>query len=136
MSNFLQTLEHEAENLVESELPSVDGVRKVLGALVKRVEQLAGIEDTLAPEPEPGADPVTPLPVVEPPSTPTVPDAGPVLTPTPVDAPDAPAPGVDVPVTGTSDSAAILAAIQGLAADVASLKAEVDDVKADNGATS
>lgn len=138
VSSFLQTLEHDAENLVEADFPSADGVRKVLGALVKRVEQLTGIADTVAPEPEPGADPVAPLPADEPPTTPTVPDAAPAPwlpaanTATGA-APDAPAPGVEIPdaPAPNADTAAILAAVQGLAASVADLKAEVDTVKAE-----
>jgi len=73
--SFLETLLADGEHIVESDLPSVSDVRTVLGALVKRVEQLVGIDTTTAPPPIAGAPDPTP-----PPGT-TLP-------------PDAPAPGV------------------------------------------
>ena len=61
MASFLETLVGDIEHIAESDLPSASDVRGVLAALVKRVEQLAGIGDTTPPTPPPGADP-TPLP--------------------------------------------------------------------------
>ena len=49
--SFLDTLKADAENLVEADLPSAGDVRGILAALVKRVEQLVGIETTSAPPP-------------------------------------------------------------------------------------
>lgn len=61
---FLETLKADAENLVESDLPSAQDVRPVLAALVKRVEGLLGLDVV---EPAPVAEPA---PVVEEPPAP------------------------------------------------------------------
>lgn len=94
MASFLATLEGDIENIAESDMPSAENVRGILGALVKRVEQLAGIDKTEAPV---SPEPVAQEPPVMPEPTP------PVVEPTP--APDTPAPDSPVvpPTFGTSE---------------------------------
>lgn len=75
MSSFLDTLLADAETIVESDLPSPEAVRGVLAALVKRVEQLAGIGHTQAPPPPPTPEPA--------PTNPVPADAAPADTPDP-----------------------------------------------------
>src|SRR5579864_9101754 len=86
--SFLQTLLADAEHIVEADLPSASDVRKVVAALVKRVEQLAGIEATQAPEPPPEPEP-QPQPETPPPTAPAVP-ATPVAEPAAAEQPAEP----------------------------------------------
>jgi hypothetical protein len=99
MASGLETLLRDAENLVESDLPSVSDVRKVLGALVKRLEQ--GFLDATKPT----STPTQPVPSLG--STSGVP--------------------VVAPQPATADVLAAIVAlgqsVQGLATDVAALKA-------------
>ena len=57
MATFLETLLADVEHIAEADMPSASDVRGVVAALVKRVEQLTGIDSTAAPIPLPGADP-------------------------------------------------------------------------------
>lgn len=112
MTTFLETLIADAENIVEADMPSPEGVRKVLGALLLRVEQLTGIADTKPPMPAAPAEPVT------------------VAPDTPAPAPDAPAPAADTsapdapaPPEATVDDTAKQAQVDALKAQLADLEA-------------
>lgn len=114
---FLQTLEQDAENLVESDFPSTQGVRAVLGALVKRVEQLAGLEDTVAPAPA-----AEPPPIVQP----TMGGAAPPPSVAPTIVAPAADPAPDAPAPDTSADPAATAKAQ----QIADLKAQLAALEA------
>ena len=80
-ASFFETLLADVEHIAEADLPSVSDVRGVVAALIKRVEQLAGIDTTLPPAPLPGADPPPDAP--PPPATAPPPPATGPLPPLP-----------------------------------------------------